>query len=160
MRQFTFIILLILGMVVVPTEAQNRRRSRPRPLTTKGSGVQEVDVGTPEERAKIIEECELPDRPKPEGEIKVVSQLCGKAISKPQPPYPEKAKAAKVSGQVQVDVVIDEKGRVIWAKAVTGHPILQDVSRRAACRARYTPTLIFGHPIKTGTSITYNFVPQ
>lgn len=155
----TFIVLLMLGVIEATTGAQNRRhRSRPRPLMSKSSGVQEVDVGSPEERAKIIEECELPDRPKPEGEIKVVSQLCGKAISMPKSLYPEEAKAAKVSGVVQVNALIDEKGRVVWAKAVTGHPLLQDVSRRAACRARYSPTVISGRPVKTGTSLTYNFV--
>ncbi len=156
---FTFIFLLILGVIEAPTKAQNRRRrSRPQPLMTKTTGVQDVDVGTPEERAKIIEECELSDKPKPEGELKAVSQLCGKAISKPRPQYPDEAKANKASGPVQVDVVIDEKGRVIWAQAVTGQPLLQGVSRKAACRARYSPTLISGRAVKTETSIIYNFV--
>jgi TonB family protein len=158
---YTLIFLLFLGVVEAPTNAQNRRgRSQPQPLMIKTSGVQDVDVGTPEERIKIIEECELPDRPKPEGEIKVASQLCGKAISKPRPSYPDEAKATKASGLVQVDVVIDEKGRVIWAHAASGPPLLQGVSKKAACRARYSPTLISGRAVKTGTSITYNFVLQ
>jgi TonB family protein len=164
MRQltFAFIILLALSMITVSTGAQKNRsrRSRPRAVTAGSSGIQELDAGTPEERAKIIEECEAPDRPKPEGEIRAVSQLCGKAISRPQPKYPEEAKAAKVSGTVTVDIVIDEKGRVIWAKAVTGDALLQDASRRAACRARFSPTMISGRAIRTRTSITYNFLLQ
>ena len=156
---YTLIFLLILGVIEAETKPQNRRRrSRPVPQITKTSSVQDVDVETLEGRARIIEECELPDRPKPEGEVKRVSQLCGKAISNPRPPYPAEAKATKVSSVVQVDVVIDEKGRVIWAHAVAGPPLLQGVSRKAACLARYSPTLISGRAIKTETSITYNFV--
>jgi TonB family protein len=155
---YTFIVLLILGLIEAPTEAHNQRRHcRPRPVITKSSDVQAVDIGTTDERDKIIEECERPDRLKPEGEIIVVSPLCGKAISLPKPRYPKEVKDAKISGVVQVDVVIDEMGRVTWAQAATGHPLLQGVSRRAACRARYSPTRISGRPVKTGTSITYNF---
>ncbi len=36
--------------------------------------------------------------------------LNGKAISKPQPPYPAIAKAAKAQGTVTVQVVVDESG--------------------------------------------------
>ena len=156
---YTFIILLILGLIEAPADAQNRRRPRPRPPISRSSSIQEIDVGPPEDRAQIIEACEVGGRPKPEGDIKVVSQLCGKAISKPQPRYPEEAKAANASGLVRVEVVIDEKGRVVWAEAVTGHPLLRGASRKAACRARYSPTLISGRPVKTETSITYDFVP-
>jgi protein TonB len=121
---------------------------------------QEIGIRTSGEGDKIIEVCELPDRSKPEGEIeeiKVVSQLCGKAVSLPKPSYPAEARAAKVSGRIQVDVVIDEKGRVVWAKAVAGHPMLRDAARKAACRARYSPAMISGRPIKTETIINYNF---
>jgi TonB family protein len=163
MRQFghTFVVLLMLGMIEASTEAQNhRRRSLPRLTATKSSDVR-VDSLTPEDVAKIIEECELPDRPKPKGKIgkiRVLSPCGGRALSLPKPRFPEEAKAAKVSGQVQMDVVIDENGRVVWAKALTGHPLLQDASRKAACRARYAPTRISGQPVKTETGITYNFV--
>jgi TonB family protein len=158
----SLILLLALGIVGVSAEAQRRRHSHPRAQVAKTSGIQEIDFGTPAERDRIIAECETPDRPKPatEAEIKIVSQLCGKAISLPKPSYPEGAKEAKASGLVQVDVIVDEKGRVIWAKAVTGHPLLKEESRKAACRARYSPWLISGHPVKTRTSITYNFLPQ
>jgi hypothetical protein len=83
-----------------------------------------ADCGIAEEKAKLLAECELPDQPKPEGEIKTVSRLRGKAISLPAPAYSPEAKAKKASGLVEVDVIIDEKGRVIWAKAVSGHPLL------------------------------------
>ena len=45
--------------------------------------------------------------------------LNGKAISKPQPAYPPIAKAARASGTVTVQIVVDESGRVISAAAVS-----------------------------------------
>lgn len=50
--------------------------------------------------------------------------LNGKAISLPKPPYPPIAKAAKASGTVAVQVVVDENGNVISANAMSGHPLL------------------------------------
>jgi TonB family protein len=161
MERFVYIIifLLIIGVIAAPSTAQDRRRrARPQPPpSTKPGNVRDVDLRTTEERARLVEECELADTPKPEGEIKVVSQLCGKAVSQPQPTYPKEAKDAKVAGVVQVHVVIDEKGRVIWAQSV-GPTLLLRVSRSAACRARYSPTIISGRAVRTETSITYNFV--
>jgi len=155
---YTSIILLILGVIAAPVEGQNRRRrSRPRPLMARSSGVQEVATETPEEKDKIIEECQLSERSKPRGEIIRVWPGCGKAVSLPKPQYPEEAKAAKATGTVVVVVVMDEKGRVVWAKAATGHPLLQDAARKAACHARFSPTMISGRPVKTEGSIDYNF---
>src|SRR5438128_8087463 len=61
--------------------------------------------------------------------------LNGKAISKPQPAYPPIAKAAKASGTVTVQVLVDEEGSVISAKAVSGHPLLQQAAVDAAYQA-------------------------
>ena len=84
--------------------------------------------------------------------------LNGKAVSKPQPPYPPIARAARAQGTVTVQVVIDEEGRVISAKALSGHPLLQSAAVAAARQARFTPTLLTGQPVKVSGVITYNFV--
>lgn len=84
--------------------------------------------------------------------------LASKAISKPAPPYPPIAKAARAQGTVAVQVVIDEQGRVISAKATNGHPLLLRAAELAAYQARFTPTLLSGQPVKVTGVITYNFV--
>jgi TonB family protein len=157
----TIAFLILLNIAVEPQiNAQNRRRrTRPPTVITKVSNIEEFDQGTPEERAKIIEECSIPDRPRPEAVIKM-PVLCGKAISLPKPSYPEEAKAAKASGTVTIDIVIDEKGRVIWAKAISGHPLLQEASVKAACRARYSPMKLSGQAVRANSVITYNYVAQ
>jgi protein TonB len=86
--------------------------------------------------------------------------LNGKAISKPMPPYPPIAKAAKASGTVVVQVLIDEAGKVVEAHAVSGHPLLQKAAENAARNARFSPTQLSGQPVKVTGVITYNFVLQ
>lgn len=86
--------------------------------------------------------------------------LNGKAISKPQPAYPAIAKAARASGTVTVQVLVDEQGRVVSAHAVSGHPLLQQSAVSAARQAKFSPTLLSGQPVKVSGVITYNFVLQ
>jgi TonB family protein len=155
----SLVLLLAFGIVQLSAEAQRRRRPHPRTQMAKNSDIREIDFGTPAERDKIIAECEVPDRPRPESSIEE-PVLCGRGISFPKPSYPEEAKAEKVSGTVSVDVVIDEKGRVIWAKATSGHSLLQEASRKAGCRARYSPMRLSGQVVKASSTINYNFVGQ
>lgn len=86
--------------------------------------------------------------------------LNNKAISKPVPRYPDSAKAARVSDTVTVQVVVDETGEVIAAKAIAGHPLLEHAAVKAAYQARFTPTLLSGQPVKVSGILTYNFVFQ
>ncbi len=72
--------------------------------------------------------------------------------------YPQIAKAAGVQGVVSVQILVDEGGRVVSAKAASGHPLLQAAAVQAAYKARFTPTLLSGKPVKVTGSITYNFL--
>ena len=84
----------------------------------------------------------------------------GKAISLPKPEYPAAAKAMRASGNVNVEVTIDENGDVISARAVSGHPLLQAAAAAAARLAKFKPTLLAGKPVKVSGVIVYNFVPS
>jgi TonB family protein len=84
--------------------------------------------------------------------------LEGKAVSKPQPAYPQVAKAVKATGAVVVQVTVDEQGQVTEARAVSGHPLLRAAAESAARQARFTPTLLSGKPVKVSGTLTYNFV--
>ena len=83
--------------------------------------------------------------------------LNGKAVDLPKPTYPPAAKSARASGLVTVEVVIDEKGKVIAAKATSGHTLLREVAEQAAKGARFSPTLLSGQPVKVSGEINYNF---
>ena len=86
--------------------------------------------------------------------------LNGKAIVLPKPDYPADAKSAGAAGSVAVQVTIDEMGSVIEAKALSGHPLLQQPSVNAALQARFSPTSLMGEPVKVTGVIVYNFVRQ
>ena len=79
--------------------------------------------------------------------------LNGKAIYLPQPEAP----AGEASGVVSVQVLIDEQGSVIDAKAVSGPQHLHQAAVNAARLARFTPTLLMGEPVKVTGVLAYNF---
>jgi protein TonB len=81
----------------------------------------------------------------------------GMATSLPKPNYPPAAKAVNVQGKVDVQVLIDESGRVISAKAVSGNALLREAAVAAARNARFTPTLLSKVPVKVTGVIVYNF---
>ncbi|HKQ52417.1 MAG TPA: energy transducer TonB [Pyrinomonadaceae bacterium] len=83
--------------------------------------------------------------------------LNGKALDLPKPGYPPQAKSARASGIVIVEVVIDEKGKVLSAKATSGHTLLRQAAEQAARNARFSPTLLSGQPVKVTGEINYNF---
>lgn len=92
------------------------------------------------------------------GPLNLSTIISSKVIDKPAPPYPPIAKAANIAGPVAVQILVDEQGRVISAKATSGNPLLQSAAVQAAYKARFTPTLLGGQPVKVTGSITYNFV--
>jgi TonB family protein len=85
------------------------------------------------------------------------SVIEGKAISKPQPEYPWFALTFEISGDVAVEVVIDESGNVTAAKPVSGPLLLRQAAVDAAYKARFTPTLLSGQPVKVKGLIAYRF---
>ncbi|MBD0325774.1 MAG: energy transducer TonB [Pyrinomonadaceae bacterium] len=104
------------------------------------------------------------DTPTPSGQSSTQKKpimggiLNGKAISLPKPPYPAIARAARASGTVVVQVIVDETGKVISARAISGHPLLQQAAVKAAYEARFAPTMLSGQPVKVMGTISYNFV--
>ncbi len=86
--------------------------------------------------------------------------LNDKAVKLIQPSYPPIARAARASGQVQVQVLVDENGDVITAQAISGHVLLQAVSVAAARASKFSPMKVAGQPVKVNGVVVYNFVPE
>jgi TonB family protein len=84
----------------------------------------------------------------------------GKAIELPAPKYPAEAKKAHAAGEVQVKVLIDRTGKVLSAEVIFGPDVFREVSVEAAKRAKFTPTLLAGVPVKVSGIIIYRFVAQ
>lgn len=84
--------------------------------------------------------------------------ITSQALELPKPSYPPLAKQMNIQGMVSVQVLIDESGRVISAKALSGSPFLTNEASRAALQARFSPTMLNEQPVKVSGVITYNFV--
>lgn len=84
-----------------------------------------------------------------------VGDVTKKARILPKPKYP---KAAKISGEVQAEVVIDAiTGKIVWANIGNGHPLLREAVKNVVCQAEFYPTFINSPPIRANGIITYKF---
>jgi len=79
------------------------------------------------------------------------------AIKRAEPVYPPLARAARISGSVVVEVTLDEDGKVISARAVSGHPLLKDAAVAAAREWTFEQTKLSGTPVKVIGTITFHF---
>jgi VWFA-related protein/TonB family protein len=86
--------------------------------------------------------------------------LNSKAVSLPKPDYPSSAKSVGAQGRVVVELMVDETGKVVKARAISGHPLLQKAAVAAALQARFSPTMLSGEPVSIIGTISYTFLLQ
>ncbi len=99
-----------------------------------------------------------PDPPVQSGPVrKSEGVLRGNALNKVTPAYPPIAKQTSISGDVTVEVLIDESGRVVSARAVSGPALLQQAAVSAARGWSFRPTLLNGQAVKVTGAITFRF---
>jgi protein TonB len=130
--------------------------------TSSGGSTSSGSEQPADNRTETIDErppkVELPPiaepRPKAPTSIGVVN---GKATHLPKPAYPAAALAMGIQGKVDVQVTIDEGGKVISAKAATGNALLRQAAENAAWKVKFTPTLLSKVPVKVTGVIVYNF---
>lgn len=89
--------------------------------------------------------------------IKSGGVMNGQAKNLPKPVYSAAAKAVNASGEVQVQITVDETGKVISATAISGHLLLRGESEKAARGASFSPTLLSNQPVKVTGIIVYRF---
>jgi TonB family protein len=80
-----------------------------------------------------------------------------KLISNPQPVYPTIARQARISGTVELQVVIDPTGHIQQANVVSGHPLLRQAALDAVIQWVYQPTLLNEKPVSVATTVDVIF---
>ena len=123
-----------------------------------GDGSSSADIVPVE--SEVVKLPEPPPVPKTEPKpVRTVSKgvVNGTATFLPRPPYPPTAKAIGITGDVNVQVLINEQGDVVSANAITGHVTLKAEAERAARRAKFKPTTLSGEPVKVTGVIIYRF---
>jgi TonB family protein len=74
-----------------------------------------------------------------------------------KPTYPPIAQRGNIEGRVTVDVEMDSEGKIVEAKATSGHQMLRQAAEDAARRSRFKPATFDGTPIRAKGVIIYNF---
>jgi len=89
-----------------------------------------------------------------------VGVMNSRAIVLPKPAYPAEAKKEGASGQVIVQISVDENGNVISAQAIGGHQLLRAPAESAARSSKFNPVKIGGKAVKATGTLVYNFINQ
>lgn len=80
----------------------------------------------------------------------------GRATFLPKPEYSDELKKLCAYGKVEIELFIDEQGRVQQAKAISGDGLLFESAIEAAMKAKFQT--YHGLPIKTRGILVYNFL--
>ena len=121
-----------------------------------GPGTGGVQVNIPDELPPAERPVQAPPKI-----LKVTELINSRALVLPKPPYPPLAKQIRLQGTVVIQVLIDENGKVLSARPVSGHPMLIPEAQRAAMQPKFSPTTLNGVGVKVSGMISYNFqMPQ
>ena len=80
-----------------------------------------------------------------------------KVLNELLPAYPQKAKDQKIQGRVEVQLLVNEDGEVIFANPLSGPEELWAESVKASVAARFKPTTLSGEPVKITGRIILDF---
>jgi protein TonB len=130
-----------------------------------GGGLADISQPNPIDKPKIKETPPPPPLTKevpklPVNMKKSLGVINGKATNLVKPTYSPAALAVRAAGEVNVQVMIDEKGNVISANAVSGHVLLRPSAETAARASKFNPTLLSLQPVKVTGLIVYRFAPK
>lgn len=95
---------------------------------------------------------ELPEIPRVSGGV-----LHGSAVRRVFPVYPEQARWSSIDGQVAVEVIVDEEGKVISAFAISGEPLLREAAVQAARQWTFKQPISSGTPVKMKGTLVFGF---
>ena len=78
-------------------------------------------------------------------------------VFSPTPMYPTIARAARVAGTVVILAIIDERGNVVEAQAVSGPGMLVQAALQSVEKRKYRPTILDGQPTSVKLRVEVNF---
>lgn len=129
-----------------PSLAKEETKEKPSP--TKG---EVKEKPTPAKEANQVAEVVNPDEPV------VIDSMKDLAVRLATPVYPLVERQRNTEGLVTVQITIDEEGKVISAKAISGPRGLRATSEDAARRSKFKPVLVNNKVVKATGFIVYNF---
>jgi len=86
------------------------------------------------------------------GEVKTA-----RLISSAPPAYPTLARSQRVEGDITLDALIDETGRVTKIKTISGPELLQEAAAAAVRQWKYKPATLNGNAVPMHLTVTVKF---
>lgn len=122
------------------------------------TNLQRLQAGQAKLQPKLPEKAVAPATEKviPQ-QIVNVGALNNIAVKLALPVYTAFDRQRNLQGLVMVQVTLDEKGKVVNAKAVSGPQSLRPASEEAALKSKFKPVIVANQAVKATGFINYNF---
>jgi len=89
--------------------------------------------------------------------LAVSSDQRPRLFKKADPEYPEDAQKAGIQGKVVIEATTDKEGKVVEAKVIDGHPLLNQAALKAIQQWEYEPYIINGEKKSVKFTVVMNF---
>ena len=122
-------------------------------------GADDEPAGGAEERLKLVGRGGAATTPQGDGPFSGRDvERRALIVYKPEPPYTEEARKARVNGTIRLRAVLSSTGRVTGTEAITWLPNgLTESAIRTALQMRFFPAEVGGHPVSQYVILEYNF---
>ena len=103
----------------------------------------------------------VPPKPAPPA-VRVIRRSEGvqesQLITRVIPSYPQIARVARISGTVELMVLVGRDGRVLSVEVLSGSPLLAAAAKQAVEQWRYRPAILDGQAVEVEARVTVRFV--
>ena len=129
--------------------------------STPGEAEPSIDVAASANNAAPLSGLTTPHRSEPAAPVPIGGDVKpAKLIKSVQPIYPQMAKSQRVSGNVQIDALIDADGNVSAMKVLSGPALLRDAALQSLKQWKYQPAELDGKPTSTHLTVVVQFRAQ
>ena len=146
-----------LGDVRLATPVINRGKARSAPSDSEPS----IDVSASENNGPTLSVLSTSHRNEPAAPVPICGDVRpAKLIKSVSPVYPQMAKSQHVSGNVQIDALIDADGNVSSMKVLSGPALLREAALQSLKQWKYQPAELDGKPTSMHLTVTLQFRAQ
>jgi TonB family protein len=146
-----------LGDVRLATPVINRGKAS----SSLGESELSLDVAAGPNSAVPLSDLSASHRKEPAAPVPIGGDVKpAKLIKAVQPVYPAMARSQHVSGNVQIDALIDADGSVSAMKVLSGPALLRDAALQSLKQWKYQPAELDGKPTPMHLTVTLQFRAQ
>jgi periplasmic protein TonB len=146
-----------LGDVRLATPLINRRKTS----STPGDSEPTIEISESANSSVPVSGLGASHRSEPAAPVPIGGDVKpAKLIKSVQPIYPSMAKSQHVSGNVQIDALIDAEGNVGATKVLSGPVLLREAALASLKQWKYQPAELDGKPTSMHLTVTLQFRAQ